>query len=115
MKREELKTAARRRFSVKERSEIVAEYEQSNLTQKAFVERHGISVATLSNWLRCHRPGQNGTSKGVGFQAVDVSRMFGVQRWVAEVVMRDGAVLRLGEQASLRMAEGLMRVLRRAC
>ena len=34
---------------------IAAEYEAGGCTQRELAERHGVSVATIQNWLRRHR------------------------------------------------------------
>lgn len=105
-----------RRFSVEERQEVVAEYERSGLTQAAFVERRGISLASLTNWLRAHRSKEaKALNKEVGFRAVDMSGLMERPKWTAEVVMPDGSVVRLGAEAKAALAVGLVKVLRRTC
>lgn len=44
-----------RRYSETERNEIVTEYKTSGLSQASIAARHGISTATLQNWLRGRR------------------------------------------------------------
>jgi hypothetical protein len=105
--------ANRRRYSAKERTEIIAAYERSGLTQAVFVEKRGISLATLSNWLRAHRQKEKGATKEISFQPVDVKGMFASQ-WGAEVVMPNGSMLRLA-LVDGALAERLVKVLRRAC
>jgi len=42
----------RRRRSPEEILELVGEYERSGLTQQAFADRIGVSLGSVSNWLR---------------------------------------------------------------
>ncbi len=107
----------RRHFTKEERCELVAKYERSGLTQRVFVEKHGMSLATLTNWLRVHRRNKVKTpSKEVGFRSVDLSGLLGgAQAWAAEVVLPDGSVVRLGSQVNATLAVGLVKLLRRAC
>lgn len=49
----------RRRFTDSERQEIITEYKTSNLSQAIIALRHGISKATIQNWLRTHRKSQS--------------------------------------------------------
>ena len=107
--------AVRRRHDAEERKEIIAEYERSGLTQAKFVERHQISVATLSNWLRAHREdGKQSADKAVAFAPVDMSGVLGGPVWAAEVVMPGGALLRLASVDGA-LTERLVKVLRRVC
>ena len=109
------KVSVGRRFSLKESAEIIAEYESCGLTQREFVEKWGISLATLSNWLRVHREKHAKSSdKAVGFEAVDMSRVLGGSRWAAEVVMPGGAILRLAS-VDEALTERLVKVLRASC
>jgi transposase-like protein len=103
----------RRRYSAQERAEIIAAYERSGLTQAVFVEKRGISLATLSNWLRAHRRKDKGATKEISFQSLDVKGLFASQ-WAAEVVMPNGSMLRLASVDGA-LAERLTKVLRRAC
>lgn len=103
----------RRRYSAQERAEIIAAYECSGLTQKMFVEKRGISLATLSNWLRAYRHKGKAATGQIRFQPVDLKGLFASQ-WAAEVVMPNGSMLRLASVDGA-LAERLTRVLRRAC
>jgi transposase-like protein len=114
MKEKGLGFGGRRRFTPQERARVVAEYEGSGLTQRVFVGKHGLSLATLTNWLRAYRRDKPGGQE-VNFQPVDLSGMVGRADWAAEVVMADGLTLRLGAQASVAMAQTLLKVLRRSC
>ena len=54
MKRSSPKTQ-RRRYTDSERQKIITEYKTSNSSQACIATRHGISKATIQNWLRAHR------------------------------------------------------------
>jgi transposase-like protein len=63
----------RRRFSDSERQEIITEYKTSNLSQASIALRHGISKATIQNWLRTHRKSQSkdGSQKLLPVRIID--------------------------------------------
>ena len=45
-----------RKLAVKrERSALVAAYERSGLTQKAFAQKEGVNFSTFAGWLKRHR------------------------------------------------------------
>ena len=48
----ENETIIRRHRTPAERAQVLAEYQQSGLTQKAFATQAGISCSALSSWLR---------------------------------------------------------------
>ena len=43
------------RRSLTERRQLLARYERSGLSQKAFCLRHGVALSTLQYWRRCAR------------------------------------------------------------
>ena len=45
----------RRRWSPAEISAILTQYRRSGLAQRAFAQRHGLSLSTFSRWLRLAR------------------------------------------------------------
>lgn len=47
--------ARRRRHTPVERARLLAEFQQSELTQKEFASRNGLSMSCLSIWLRKSR------------------------------------------------------------
>ena len=101
-------------FTPEERAELVAEYERSGKTRAAFVRQHGISLASLSNWLREHRK-KPAKDKAPVFQAVDLSGMMGGPQWTMEVVLPDGTAIRLGSERDAGLAERMIQVLRGPC
>ena len=101
---------------MEERGEIIAEYERSGLTQAKFVERRGISLASLSNWLRAHRQdGRKSAGKEVAFAPVDINRVLGGSVWAAEVAMPNGITVRLGAQVNPELAQRLIKAAQRSC
>jgi transposase-like protein len=118
MKEKVLSSKGRRRFGLGDRGRLIEVYERSGLTQRAFVEKHGLSLATLTNWLREHRQrvDEGSTREAVpGFHSVDLSRMIGGPSWAAEVVFADGTTLRLSSEAKLSLLQALLSTLRRPC
>lgn len=61
--------AAPRRWSQAEAEQLVAEYEASGLSRRAFCEKHGLSLSTL-DWLRKKR--QAGVEGGGRLVAVEL-------------------------------------------
>jgi transcriptional regulator with XRE-family HTH domain len=47
----EIQTSVRPHKSPRQRSDIVAAYRRSQLTQREFAARHGIALSTLQRWL----------------------------------------------------------------
>jgi transposase-like protein len=54
----------RRRYSEKERREMVEEYKASSMSQVRFASSRGISAATLQNWLRKFHKSKGGEQPG---------------------------------------------------
>lgn len=118
MKRQPPDFRSRHRHTPRQRTELLTQYRRSGLSQRDFVQSHGLGLSTLTQWLRQERlsgiqpDGRNGA---VPFQEVSLRPQFSSTGWAAEVALRDGAVLRLGAQASVAWATELLQVLRRPC
>jgi len=118
MKRPYSDLRTRRRRTPQQRAELLTQYRRSGLSQRDFVQSHGLGLSTLTKWLREERrtsvkpPERNGA---VPFQEVNLRPPFGTASWAAEVALADGAVLRLGAQASVAWATELLQALRRPC
>ena len=69
----------RHRTTLEERRRWIAAWEQSQQTQAQFASSHGLSVATLRNWLR--HPGSDGRREPARpkFIEVDLARLVGQQ------------------------------------
>jgi transposase-like protein len=109
---------SRRRRTPQQRAELLTQFRRSGLSQRDFVQSHGLGLSTLTKWLRAERrtgvepPERNGS---VPFQEVDLSPPFRPAGWAAEVALADGAVLRLSLQTNPAWAAKLLRALRRPC
>lgn len=118
MKQQDPNLRARRRRTPPQRAELLTQYRRSGLSQRDFVQSRGLGLSTLTKWLREERrtggqpPGRNGA---VPFQEVSLPPQFNSPGWAAEVALTDGAVLRLGAQASGAWAAELLQALRRPC
>src|SRR5438309_1729493 len=90
---------SRRRRTPQQRGELLTQYRCSGLSQREFVQSHGLGLSTLNKWLRQERlagvkPPDRKDS--VRFQEVNLRPQFRPTGWAAEVALADGAVLRLG-------------------
>ena len=109
---------SRQHHTPQQRAELLAWYRRSGLSQRDFVQSHGLGRSTLTKWLREQRrtgvkpPEQNGA---VPFQEVNLRPPFHPTSWAAEVALVDGAVLRLSAHASVAWATELLHALRRPC
>src|ERR671924_309682 len=81
---------------VAEREALMAAYEQSGLTQRAFAQREGINYCTLTSWLqgrrRAQRAGDSGSSAPVGFVQASLPPLLGG----VEGTLPDGTKVRGG-------------------
>ena len=108
----------RRRRTQQQRTELLIQYRRSGLSQREFVQRHGLGLSTLTKWLRAARQTDGKPSRQNGadlFQEVQLPPPFRPTGWAAEVALADGAVLRLSAQADATWATELMQALRRPC
>ena len=108
----------RRRRTPQRRAELLTQYRRSGLSQRDFVQSHGLGLSTLTKWLREARlagvkpPERN---DAVPFQEVNLRPPVRPTGWAAEVALAEGAVLRLGAQADAAWAAELLQALRRPC
>jgi transposase-like protein len=109
---------SRQHHTPQQRAELLTRYRRSGLSQRDFVQSHGLGLSTLTQWLREERLsgvtrfGQKGS---VPFQEVTLRPQFRPTGWAAEVALADGAVLRLSAQADVAWATELFQALRRPC
>jgi hypothetical protein len=92
------------------RREVLAEYDRSGMTQRAFAKREGIKYATFVNWLAWRRRAQRNNRAGPTFAEVQLGPVRSVSR--LEVMLPSGVVIR-GEDA--REIAQLMRALEGRC
>lgn len=90
----------------------MARYEQSDLTQREFAQRHGLSVATLNNWRRRQRQVE-GAGATVDFQPVSLGSIWGTNAWAVEVALPEGVTVRLSASVPAPLAGQLIELLRR--
>lgn len=118
MKRQYSDRRTRRRRTPQQQAELLTQYRRSGLSQRDFVQSHGLGLSTLTKWLREERrtdvkpPERNGS---VPFQEVNLSPQFRPAGWAAEVALADGAVLRLSVQTDPAWVAELLHALRRLC
>jgi transposase-like protein len=109
---------SRQHHTPQQRAELLTGYRRSGLSQRDFVQSHGLGLSTLTKWLREERrtgvkpPERNGS---VPFQEVNLSPQFGPANLAAEVALSDGTVLRLSAQAAAAWVTSLLQALRRPC
>lgn len=108
----------RRRRTPQQRAELVTQYRRSGLSQRDFVQSHGLGLSTLTKWLRTER--RTGVKPpdrkdAVPFQEVKLPPQFRPTGWAAEVALAEGVVLRLSAHAAASWATELLQALRRAC
>jgi transposase-like protein len=118
MKRHDSDFRSRRRYTPQQRAELLAQYRHGGLSQREFVQRHGLGLSTLTKWLREARQTGVKTSRRKGsdlFEAVTLSPQFGTASWAAEVALAGGVVLRLSAQANAAWATELLQALHRPC
>ena len=75
--------------SASERSELVAAYEASGLSQEAFCEREGIAKSSLYKWRRQQYDGRQGL--GAGFISIESRH---APEWNIELEFKNGTVIR---------------------
>ena len=99
-----LSSSGRWRSNAAQRVGWVKRFGQSGLTQREFAKRHQIGLSTLARWLAQHR-----AQAGNGV-FTEVKLPSGSGRWAAEIVRRDGTVLRLAHDAPALLLEQLLPV-----
>ena len=87
---------------IKDRSVIGHRFQESGLSRRAFADRHGIALSTLSYWLRQEKRRRGkvaAAGPGIVFSELKVSpESFGRDsQWSMEVVSRAGLTVRSRE------------------
>ncbi len=100
-------TRFRRIMAAERRAELLAVYDTSGLTQRAFARREGINFHTFVEWLQRRRRG-GGAERPVRFQEISLATAPNAAA-VLEVMLPGGLIVRGGNAA--RVAE-LVRALR---
>jgi len=108
---------SRRITNAQRRAELLALYQTSGLTQKAFARREGVNFHTFVAWLSKHRheseaPARSGCGSHApaAFVELSVGAPLSAPPAPLEVVLRDGRVARGAHASSLaalvRLLEG---------
>jgi transposase-like protein len=97
----------RKRLSSEQRQEILARFHQGELTQQDFAAREGISVTTLSTWLRGERDSRTTLASSISFE--ELPQMGG--RWAIEIVTPQNYTLRLAQHPEGGLLQQLLRAL----
>ena len=98
--------SGRRRWTRKQRQELLARFHESQFTQSEFAIQHGVGLSTLSKWLRLER---DGVSAKVAFQEVRLPNP--VKPWPIEVVSPQGWIVRLHNDSDVQLLPELLRTL----
>lgn len=110
--------------SVEEKQALLASWEASGLSARAFGEREGVRTSCLWRWKRAAKPGMleprergRRPSSTITFAPVHISKSTtkrgagGAERVVAEVLLADGVRVRVIEGADTRQVTALVRAL----
>jgi transposase-like protein len=85
-------------ITAKERTALIAAYEQSGLTQKAFAMREGVRFSTFTAWLRRYRKQAGGRDH----PAFTELRLATVRpAWAMEIALPNGIVIRANQAQSV--------------
>ena len=82
-----------------ERRRWARQFYRSGLSQRDFAARHGIGLSTLQRWIKQ----ASGGDPAPGFAEIKLPELSA--RWAAELVRRDGTVLRLRDVPTELLAQ----------
>jgi len=98
--------SGRRCWTPGERDQFLADFHQSDMTQRDFAVRHGVGLSTLGKWLRDEgKP----AFPAVKFQEVRLPNPSSC--WLIEVVSPQGWIVRLQSGSDVRMLPQLLQAL----
>jgi len=98
--------SARHRWTPAQRERFLADYHQSEMTQRNFANRNGVGLSTLGKWLRDE---SKPASPAVKFQEVRLPNPS--SRWLVEVVSPQGWVVRVQNGLDVQMLPQLLQAL----
>ena len=89
-------------------------FEKSGMTQKDFATEHGLTLSTLTRWLRDTRSSEGedrrpADSAGVQFHSLAFPA---AAPWTAEVQLPNGATIRLHANTTPELAAAILRASR---
>ncbi len=90
------------------RAELLAAYDRSGLTQKAFAQREGVNVHTFVSWLQQRRRALAATAMSPAVQFAELP-WSGARPAGLEVVLPDGATVRGAVAAEVAAVVRLLR------
>ena len=90
------------------RAALLAAYDRSGLTQKAFAQREGVNVHTFVSWLQHRRRALAPTAEQAPMQFTELP-WSGVRAARLEVVLPDGAMVRGAVPAEVAALVRLLR------
>jgi predicted alpha/beta hydrolase family esterase len=105
----------RKRMSRPQREQWVAQFLQSNLSQREFAQAHGLGLSSLQRWAAQSR-GKAGageltvSSPQADPVFVEIKGPPASPRWAAEVVRPNGSILRLAHDVPAVMLQSLLAV-----
>ena len=101
----------RRRYTLEQRQEFVAQYRQSEGSLSEFARRHDLNVSTLYQWLQRAKK-EPGAADPVFREVMLGASPLGAD-WRAEITVGAGLMLRLGGQSSPEFIARILQHLRR--
>lgn len=105
--------SGRKRISRPQQQQWVAQYLQSDLSQREFALAHGLGVSTLQRWVAQSRGKAWALGTRTGLPKTDpafieVKAPAAWPGWAAEVVRVDGSILRLAHDAPAALVQSLV-------
>ena len=98
--------SGRRRWTSKQRKGFLADFHQTEMTQRDFAKQHGVGLSTLNKWLRLER---EAVPVKVKFQEVCLPNP--ASRWPVEVVSPKGWIVRLQNGSDVQMLPQFLQAL----
>ena len=94
------------------RLQHVCEQEQGGLSVAEYCRQHHISQTTFYKWRRLGRDGPDRPCGKVGVTFTEVGRLEPMEpRWVAEIELSSGTVVRVGHGADVHLLRAVLEVL----
>jgi hypothetical protein len=109
------KTQRQRHFNAEQRGEWIARYRSTQLPQEQFARQHGLKLGTLQRWLREEHQRSSPSTAASAFQEVRLPSFLPSGAWVAEILLPNGVVVRLGAASTSSWMQSLLQTLSKAC
>lgn len=103
----------RKRYTAAQRDDYLTRFGRDGVSAAEFCAEHNINVSTLYQWIRRAKPTRSDSSPL--FQEVSLSVPPLLSVWMAEIVVGQEFLLRLGAQASPEFIAQVIHQLRRPC